>query len=179
MRVLAAILLLALGATASAQERRLPLGPPMPPLPADAAAWVGPPLSWKGLKGKVVLVDVWAFGCVNCVNTIPWVKSMHERYKDRGVVVLGVHTPEFGFEKVRKSFLAELKKHDMRWPQLMDNDAAYWDALDAYAWPTTYLVDRCGRLRDRHVGEVREAQFSGDEMESKVETLLAETAACS
>ncbi len=179
MRALLVLLLLAAGPAAFAQERTLPVGPAMPPLPADAKAWVGGPQSWKGLAGKVVVVDLWAFGCVNCVNTIPWVKSIHARYKDRGVVVLGVHTPEFGFERKRESFLAELKKHDIRWPQLMDNESAYWDALDAYAWPTTYLVDRCGRLRAKHVGEVREAQFSGDEVESKLEMLLAEKPGCS
>lgn len=172
-------IVLAAALSATAQDRRLPVGPAMPPLPKDPKAWVGGPQSWASLKGKVVLIDVWAFGCVNCVNTIPWVKGIHKRYTERGVAVIGVHSPEFGFEKKRASLLAELKKHDIRYPQLVDNDSAYWNALGTQYWPTTYLVDRCGRLRARHIGEVREAQFSGDEVEGLLETLLAEKTSCS
>lgn len=172
-------IVLALAVNAAAQERTLPVGPAMPPLPKDATAWIGAPQSWASLKGKVVLIDVWAFGCVNCVNTIPWVKGIHARYAERGVAVIGVHTPEFGFEKKRESLVAEIKKHGIRYPQLLDNDSAYWNALGTQYWPTTYLVDRCGRLRAKHIGEVHEGQFSGDEVEGKLETLLADKTACS
>jgi thiol-disulfide isomerase/thioredoxin len=151
----------------------------MPALPTDATLWVGAPQSWKALRGKVVLVDVWAFGCVNCINTIPWVKSVHERFASRGVAVIGVHTPEFGFEKGRAAFLAEIKKYGIRYPQLIDNEMGYWTALDTQAWPTTYLVDKCGRLRGKHVGEVHEGQWSGNEVEGKLETLLSEETKCS
>jgi thiol-disulfide isomerase/thioredoxin len=161
-----------------AQDRALPAGPAAPPLPTSASAWVGAPQSWSALRGKVVLLDVWAFGCVNCVNTIPWVKSVHERYADRGVAVIGVHTPEFGFERKRDAFLAEIKKYGIRYPQLLDNEMAYWKALGTHYWPTTYLVDKCGRLRDTHIGEVHEGQFSGDEIEGKLETLIAESGDC-
>ena len=179
MRVAVPLLVAVLATSALAQERRLPVGPALPPLSKDAHAWVGSPQSFEKLRGKVVLLDVWAFGCVNCVNTIPWVKGVHERYAERGVVVIGVHTPEFAFEKKRDAFLAELQKYDIRYPQMLDNDMAYWHALGNQYWPTTYLVDKCGRLRAKHIGEVREGEFSGNEVESKLEALIAEPATCS
>jgi hypothetical protein len=163
---------------AAASAPPLPIGPAAPALPADARAWVGAPQSWAKLRGQVVLLDVWAFGCVNCVNTIPWMKAAHARYSERGVAFVGIHTPEFGFEKQRPAFLAELKTHGLRYPQLMDNDMAYWEALGAQYWPTTYLVDRCGRLRGRHIGEVRDGEFSGDAVDAMLEALLAEPATC-
>jgi hypothetical protein len=173
---LGALLLASL--SASGQPRALPIGPPAPPLPKDARSWVGAPQSWKQLRGKVVLLDVWAFGCVNCVNTVPWVNSAHARYAPRGVAVIGIHTPEFGFEKKRESFLAEVRKHGIAYPNLLDDEMAYWDALGAQYWPTMYLVDKCGRLRGKHIGEVHEGQFSGDEVEAMLEILIAEPLDC-
>jgi len=149
-----------------------------PALPADPRVWVGEPQTWKGLRGQVVLLDVWAFGCVNCVNTLPWVRGVHEKWSAKGVRVIGVHTPEFGYEKKRDSVEAEIKKHGLAYPIFLDNDMAYWDALKNQYWPTTYLVDKCGRLREKHIGEVHAGEATGNEIEAALEKLLLEPGDC-
>ncbi|HET7293229.1 MAG TPA: hypothetical protein VFM88_12450 [Vicinamibacteria bacterium] len=92
--------------------------------------------------------------------------------------MIGVHSPEFGFEKKRASLEAEVKRHDLRYPQYLDNDHAYWRALEARYWPTTYLVDKCGLLRHVHIGEIHADQDSGKQVEAAIEALLAEPASC-
>ncbi len=149
-----------------------------PPLPADPKVWIGEPQTWAVLRGHVVMLDVWAFGCVNCVNTLPWVRGVHEKYGAKGVRVIGVHTPEFGYEKKRDSVEAEIKKHRLVYPIFLDNDMAYWDALENQYWPTTYLVDKCGKLREKHIGEVHAGQATGNEIEASLDKLLAETGDC-
>ena len=149
-----------------------------PALPADPKVWIGEPQSWARLRGQVVLLDVWAFGCVNCVNTLPWVRGVHEKYGAKGVRVIGVHTPEFGYEKKRDSVEAEIKKHGLVYPIFLDNDMAYWDALKNQYWPTTYLVDKCGKLREKHIGEVHAGEATGNEIEAALDKLLAEPRDC-
>lgn len=95
------------------------------------------------------------------------------------MVVIGVHSPEFGYEKRRPLLEEEVKRQDLRYPQYLDNDFAYWRALDNQYWPTTYLVDKCGRIRTKHIGEIHAGQKSGNEFEAAIEALLAETPACS
>lgn len=106
--------------------------------------------------------------------TLPWVRGIHERYSPKGLVVIGIHTPEFAFERKRASVEAEVKRHRLAYPNLVDNDMAYWNALGNQYWPTTYLVDRCGRIRERHIGEVHAGEKSGTSLESAIEALLAE-----
>ena len=89
---------------------------------------------------------------------------------------MGIHTPEFAGERDRSSVEAEVRKHGLAFPQLLDNDAAYWTALDNEYWPSTYLVDRCGRIRARHIGEVHAGQSSGRQLETQIEALLRESA---
>ena len=149
-----------------------------PALPADPKLWIGEPQSWAGLRGHVVLLDVWAFGCVNCVNTLPWLRGIHEKYAAKGVRVIGVHTPEFGYEKKRAAVEAEIAKHGLAYPIFLDNDMAYWDALKNQYWPTTYLVDQCGKLREKHVGEVHAGEATGNEIEASLDRLLAEPGDC-
>jgi hypothetical protein len=98
------------------------------------------------------------------------------RYADGGLSVVGIHTPEFEWERDRSSVEAEVRKHGLAFPQLLDNDNAYWNALDNEYWPSTYLVDRCGRIRARHIGEVHAGQASGRELEAQIEALLREPA---
>jgi len=92
--------------------------------------------------------------------------------------VVGIHTPEFDHERRREAVEEAARKHGLDFPHLLDNDYAYWRSLDNHYWPTVYLVDRCGRIRHRQVGEVHRGQASGDEMDRRIEALLAEPASC-
>jgi hypothetical protein len=115
---------------------------------------------------------------VNCVRTLSWVRGVHEKYATKGVVVVGIHTPEFGFERKREAVEAAIKRHGLAYPNLLDMDMAYWKALDNHYWPTTYLVDKCGRVRERHIGEVHAGEESGAGLERTLVALLAEAPDC-
>jgi cytochrome c biogenesis protein CcdA/thiol-disulfide isomerase/thioredoxin len=141
----------------------------MPPL-SGAVEWLNsPPLTREALKGKVVLVDFWTYSCINCLRTIPYIKAWAEKYKDQGLVVIGVHTPEFAFEKdaanVRKA-VADLK---ITYPVAIDSNYAIWRAFGNEYWPAHYFIDAEGRIRHHHFGE-------GDYEESEriIQTLLTE-----
>jgi len=147
---------------------------PAPPFPSDPSRWVGPPQTWANLRGRVVLLDVWTFGCVNCVRTIPWVRAARERYAPRGLSVVGIHTPEMAFERERSAVEAEVRRRGLDFPHLVDDDYAYWNALENRYWPALYAVDRCGVLRARAIGEVHAGEASGERLEAEIEALLAE-----
>ena len=115
---------------------------------------------------------------MNCVNTYPWVRGVLARFGERGLTAVGVHTPEFDFERDRKRVRAEAQKHGLDFPHLIDNDMAYWRALGNEYWPALYLVDKCGRIRGLHTGEVHEREQSGRRLEAKLAELLAEDASC-
>jgi thiol-disulfide isomerase/thioredoxin len=174
----AAVLAAALPRALKAAERAAP--PAAPPFPsARAADWIGTPASWESLRGRVVLLDVWTFACSNCRATMPWLKDVRQKYAAKGLSLVGVHTPEMTFERERPKVEAEVRRQGLDYPHLLDNDSAYWNALGNQYWPTVYLVDRCGRLRDRHIGEVHSAEDSGRQVEARIEALLAEpTGAC-
>lgn len=108
------------------------------------------------------------------MRTIPWVREAAERYRDTGLAVVGVHTPEFDHERNRESVAVHVKDHGLSFSHLLDNDYAYWRALDNEYWPSVYLIDRCGWLRGRVVGEVHRGQPSGRQLEAAIEKLLAE-----
>lgn len=152
-----------------------------PPLPtADRSHWIGEPQTWEGLRGRVVLLDVWTFECINCVRTIPWIRDVLGRYGSRGLTVIGIHTPEMESERVRTSVEAEVTRRQLVFSHLLDNDYAYWKALGNHYWPALYLVDRCGRIRATAIGEVHAGQQSGQRLEAAIEALLGEaTADCS
>ena len=174
-RVAVAAVLAAAGPRAlGAAERAAPPAPPFPS--ARAADWIGTPASWESLRGRVVLLDVWTFACSNCRATMPWLKEVRQKYAAKGLTLVGVHTPEMIFERERPKVEAEVKRQGLDYPHLLDNDSAYWNALGAQYWPTVYLVDRCGRLRDRHIGEVHSGAESGHRVEASIEALLAEPA---
>ena len=141
----------------------------------DPAHWIGTPVTWESLRGHVVLLDVWTFGCINCVRTIPWIRDVVRRHADRGLLVVGVHTPEFAWERVRSSVEAEVRRRGLLFPHLLDNDHAYWNALRNEYWPSIHLVDRCGRIRARAIGEVHADEASGRELEAQIEMLLSES----
>jgi cytochrome c biogenesis protein CcdA/thiol-disulfide isomerase/thioredoxin len=121
---------------------------------AGATLWLNsPPLTPDALRGKVVLVDFWTYSCINCLRALPYVESWYEKYKDHGLVVIGVHAPEFAFEKdpnnVRRA-VADLK---VAYPVALDNDYAIWQAFNNQYWPAHYFIDAAGRIRGHHFGE--------------------------
>jgi thiol-disulfide isomerase/thioredoxin len=127
------------------------------------------PLTRAGLEGKVVLVDFWTYSCINCIRTLPHVTDWHEKYADQGLVIVGVHTPEFDFEKKEANVRAALAKHGIAYPVAMDNAYGTWRAYSNRYWPAHYLMDRRGVLRYRHFGE-----GNYEETERKIRELLTE-----
>jgi cytochrome c biogenesis protein CcdA/thiol-disulfide isomerase/thioredoxin len=127
------------------------------------------PLTLASLKGKVVLVDFWTYSCINCIRTLPHVTSWYDTYKDQGFVVVGVHSPEFAFEKEGKNVAAAIKEHGIHYPVAQDNDFATWKAYDNQYWPAEYLIDAQGRVRETHFGE-----GNYDETEANIRSLLKE-----
>jgi len=111
------------------------------------------PLNIADLRGKVVLVDFWTYGCVNCVNTLPHVTALYAKYRDRGLVVVGIHTPEFPFERSASNVQAALKRHGINYPVAQDNDSKTWEAYHNQYWPSQYIVDQSGKIVFQHDGE--------------------------
>jgi cytochrome c biogenesis protein CcdA/thiol-disulfide isomerase/thioredoxin len=135
----------------------------------DIAAWINSrPLSIPSLRGKVVLVDFWTYSCINCLRTLPYLKAWDARYRSKGLVILGVHTPEFAFEHDRGNVTAAVKRLGVRYPVALDNSYGTWKAYSNNYWPADYLVDQAGRVREVHFGEGDYAQT-----ERKIRLLLA------
>jgi cytochrome c biogenesis protein CcdA/thiol-disulfide isomerase/thioredoxin len=147
-------------------------GAPAPEL-RGISAWVntpgGRPLSLKELRGQVVLVDFWTYSCINCLRTLPHLKAWHEAYRRAGLVILGVHSPEFAFERVPDNVRSAVERLGLRYPVALDNDFATWRAYANRYWPAKYLIDRAGRLRYHHFGE-----GAYEETESRIRALLGE-----
>jgi thiol-disulfide isomerase/thioredoxin len=127
------------------------------------------PLKLEALRGRVVLIEFWTFGCYNCRNTLPFVKSWHDRYQAKGLTVIGVHSPEFDEERQVENLRRQVASLGIRYPVVSDNDYKTWNAYHVEAWPTTFLVDKQGRIRWRHVGE-----GGYDEAERSIQKLLTE-----
>lgn len=131
----------------------LPVGKPAGPLDG-ATGWINsPPLGPTELAGKVVVYDFWTYSCVNCVRTIPHVEALYERYQRDGLVVIGVHSPEFDFEQVRTNVEAASKRLGVTYPIALDNDKHIWDDFRNAYWPAKYVADRDGSIRYKHIGE--------------------------
>jgi len=144
----------------------------MPPL-TGAVAWLNsPPLSSGALRGKVVLVDFWTYSCINCLRTTPYVEAWWRKYKDAGLVVIGVHTPEFAFEKDVGNVQGAIKQLGITYPVAVDSNDVIWQAFNNSYWPAEYLIDAKGVVRDQHFGE-------GDypESEQNIQKLLHEAGA--
>ena len=141
----------------------------MPEL-AGAVAWLNSaPLTKQGLRGKVVMIDFWTYGCYNCLNALPHVKALYAKYKDRGFVVIGVHTPEFAHEKILDNVQREATRLGIQYPVSVDNDYRIWRAFNNQYWPAAYFVDRTGHIRFHHFGEGRY-----EEQDAVVAELLSE-----
>ena len=130
------------------------------------------PITLAELRGKVVLVDFWTYSCINCIRTIPYLNAWNEKYADQGLVIVGVHTPEFEFEKNIDNVNAAVEKYGIKYPVVQDNDKGTWKAYENRYWPRKYLVDDEGYIRYDHIGEGSYA-----ETEKVIQSLLAERAA--
>jgi cytochrome c biogenesis protein CcdA/thiol-disulfide isomerase/thioredoxin len=150
----------------------LPVEGNLPPLDG-ALQWLNsPPLDAQALKGKVVLVDFWTYSCINCLRTLPYVKAWAEKYRDQGLVVIGVHAPEFAFERDVGNVTKAMKDLGINYPVAIDNDFKIWRAFNNEYWPAHYFADAQGRIRYHHFGE-------GDYAESErvIQQLLREAGA--
>ncbi len=151
-----------------AESRRLP------EFPGEDAIWVGTePLSTSEMRGRVWILKVWTFGCVNCVRSIPFTNDLMERYgADLGV--LGIHSPEFDWERDLDHLEETMAKHGVRYPSYIDESLDYFFALEATAWPAFYVVDRNLQIRGCWVGEVHEGTIRAGELVALVEQLIDE-----
>ncbi|WP_088954547.1 thioredoxin family protein [Variovorax sp. HW608] len=129
------------------------------------------PLSLEKLRGKVVLVDFWTFDCINCLNHMPYVKEWHSKYKNQGLVVVGIHTPEFAYEKPAGNVRKAIERLGIEHAVAQDNEYKTWKAFGNQYWPATYLIDKNGRIVYSHFGEGRYG-----ETERRIQALLAEPA---
>jgi thiol-disulfide isomerase/thioredoxin len=127
------------------------------------------PLTLKGLQGRVVLIDFWTFACYNCRNTLPSLKKWDAQYRDKGLTIIGVHTPELDFERDIDQLRREIAGLGIKYPVVTDQDYSTWKAYGVEAWPTVFLLDKQGRIRWSHVGE-----GYYNETEEVIQKLLAE-----
>jgi thiol-disulfide isomerase/thioredoxin len=135
-----------------------------------AGDWINAePLKLKDLRGRVVLIEFWTFGCYNCRNTLPFVKEWDHRYREKGLTVIGVHSPEFDEERDVGNLRRQVVSLGIRYPVVSDNDYQTWNAYKVEAWPTVFLLDKQGRIRWMHVGE-----GNYDQAEQLIQKLLAE-----
>lgn len=123
--------------------------------PAIASStWInGEGIRWDDLRGKVIVVDFWTFACYNCKNTLPYKRAWYSNYRDQGLVVLGVHTPELSFERDVANVRQAVKDYRIEYPIAIDGDSANWNRYNVWAWPTWFIVDKEGYIRYSHVGE--------------------------
>jgi len=153
----------------SAAEESLPVEDGAPSL-SGAVQWLNsPPLTMEALKGKVVLVDFWTYSCINCLRAIPYVRAWAEKYRDQGLVVIGVHAPEFAFEKNVDNVRKAVSDLEIDYPVAIDNDYAIWRTFQNEYWPAHYFIDAQGRIRHHHFGE---GDYDGSER--VIQQLLAE-----
>jgi cytochrome c biogenesis protein CcdA/thiol-disulfide isomerase/thioredoxin len=137
---------------------------------SGATAWINSaPLTLESLRGKVVLVDFWTYSCINCLRTLPYIKAWNEKYKASGLVIIGVHTPEFPFEKDEANVRKAVKDLGVVYPVPMDNDYKIWRSFNNEYWPADYFIDATGKIRFHHFGE-----GAYKESEQWIRTLLKE-----
>jgi thiol-disulfide isomerase/thioredoxin len=141
-------------AVLGAARADLPPGAAPPAFIGGAQDWINtPPLTWKALRGKVVLIDFWEYTCVNCIRTDPYLKAWYERYQPYGFVIVGIQTPEFGFSAIKANVEAAAKRAGLKYPILNDPASKNWTAYHENFWPSKYLFDQSGHLVLQHAGE--------------------------
>lgn len=132
------------------------------------------PLTLEGERGRVVLLEFWTFGCINCQRTVPWIKSWHERFTGDDFSVISIHYPEFAHERELENVREATLEQEIAYPVALDNDGVAWRAYSQRFWPVTYLIDKNGRIRYKHIGEFN-ARSAG-EAEIAIQSLIAEPA---
>jgi thiol-disulfide isomerase/thioredoxin len=148
-----------------AEETKAPMAPEI-----SSGIWINSePLTLKSLHGRVVLIEFWTFACYNCRNTLPALKKWDAQYRDKGLAIIGVHTPELDFERDIDQLRREVAGLGIKYPVVTDQDYSTWKAYDVEAWPTVFVLDKQGRVRWTHVGE-----GYYDQTEEVIKKLLAE-----
>jgi thiol-disulfide isomerase/thioredoxin len=142
---------------------------PAPELSNDVWLNVDAPLRLADLRGKVVALEMWTFGCINCQHVMPWLKEWHAKYKDQGFVLIGNHYPEFDYEADLEHLKTAIAENDIQYAVAQDNAGGTWRAYNNHYWPVIYLIDKRGHLRYVHIGEGSYA-----ETEAAIQALLAE-----
>lgn len=153
--------------TPSSQEPEFKNLGPAPELAGLQKWFNSDPLTLAELQGKVVLVDFWTYSCINCIRTLPYVTEWYDQYKDQGFVVLGIHTPEFAFERVASNVETAIKRYSINYPVAQDNNYTTWRAFQNQFWPAHYLIDKNGDIVYTHFGE---GQY--EQTEKAIRTLL-------
>jgi thiol-disulfide isomerase/thioredoxin len=155
------------GTTAVPNPNNYPVAPEL----AGISGYINTPngTTLASLRGKVVLLDFWTYSCINCLRTLPYLNSWYAKYHDKGFEIIGVHTPEFDFEKIAANVRSAVAKYGIAYPVVQDNDYGTWNAYSNSYWPRHYLIDRNGFIRDDHIGE-----GGYDETEQKIVALLNE-----
>lgn len=137
---------------------------------ADIKGWINSnPLTLSSLHGKVVLIDFWTYSCVNCIRTLPYLTTWYAKYSNAGLVIIGVHSPEFEFEKSYDNVNAAVEKYGIKYPVALDNNHGTWNAFSNNYWPREFLIDARGEIRYDHIGE-----GNYDETERAIQQLLKE-----
>ena len=142
---------------------------PAPELTNDVWLNVESPLRLADLRGRVVMVEMWTFGCINCQNVMPSLKDWHSRYRDQGLVIIGNHYPEFSYEEDLGNLRDAVARNNIQYAVAQDNDGATWRAYKNHYWPALFLIDKQGHIRYVHIGEGRYK-----ETEENIKALLAE-----
>jgi thiol-disulfide isomerase/thioredoxin len=142
---------------------------PAPELTNDTWLNVDAPLRLADLRGKVVILEMWTFGCINCQHVIPLLKDWHSKYAEQGLVIIGNHYPEFSYEEDLENLKNAVAKNDIQYAVAQDNNGGTWRAYKNHYWPTLYLIDKQGHIRYVHIGEGND-----QESEKNIKALLAE-----
>lgn len=172
MKAIVAAVVLGLGCMGAVAQQKAPSAIGTYPLSglSGATGWLNSkPLTAKELKGKVVLVDFWDYSCINCIRAVPYVRAWAEKYKASGLVVIGVHTPEFDFEKQQANVQKAALRFGITYPVALDSDYKIWNAFHNQYWPAHYLIDATGKVRFEHFGE-----GGYEESEQQIQQLLKE-----
>jgi thiol-disulfide isomerase/thioredoxin len=142
-----------------------------------ASDWINSaPLKTTELRGHPVLIEVWAFECSNCLASLPWMQRIAGAYQRRGLVIIGVHTPELPDERDRSEVAAAVRRLDIRYPVMLDADYSYWNALGNRYWPAFYLYDPAGRLLATRIGELHAGEAGADAFERLLASRLPDVA---
>jgi glutathione peroxidase-family protein len=164
--ILVALVATLLGRNASAYS-------PAPALPSSSNKWLDEkPVQWNQLKGKVVLLNVWTFACWNSYNSFEWIVSLQKKYPD--LQIIGIHSPEFDYEKDRKKMRDVMAKYNINYPELLDDNHEYWKKLNNRYWPSFYIVDKHGNIRGEYFGETHIGDAQAKHIEELIGKLTAE-----